>query len=340
VQERFLAEEGVIVVATVAFGMGIDKPDVRFVAHLSLPKSIEAYYQETGRAGRDGLPADAWLCYGLQDVVLLRQMMAQSEADDRHQRRERQGLDTMLGYCEITTCRRQMLLRYFGEEMPDPCGNCDTCLEPPDTFDGTVAAQKVLSCAVRTGQRFGAQHLISVLRGSKNERLLRWGHDRLPTYGVGEDLGQNEWRSVIRQLVARGYLAVDPEGHGSLQLTAAAGPVLRGEETLELRRDTLGAAGGGDRPARKRRTAALDALSGDVAQLDGDTEDLFDRLRALRKTLADEQGVPPYVIFHDKTLAAMALHRPASEEALLRINGVGESKLERYGAAFLAEIGR
>ncbi len=340
-QERFLREDGLVITATIAFGMGIDKPDVRFVAHLDLPKSLEAYYQETGRAGRDGLPADAWLCYGLQDVVLLRQMLAQSEADARHQRRERQGLDTMLGYCEITTCRRQMLLRYFGEELPEPCGNCDTCLEPPATFDGTVAAQKALSCAVRTGQRFGAQHLISVLRGSKNDRLLRWGHHRLPTYGVGADLSQNQWRGVIRQLVARGYLAVDPEGHGSLQLTAAATPVLRGEERLELRQDTLGGAGGAaaeGRTGRRRRTAALDALSGDVAQLDGETEALFDRLRACRKALAEEQGVPPYVIFHDRTLAAMALHRPATPEALLRINGVGQAKLDRYGEVFLAEI--
>jgi ATP-dependent DNA helicase RecQ len=234
-----------------------------------------------------------------------------------------------------------MLLRYFGEELPAPCGNCDTCLEPPETFDGTVAAQKALSCAVRTGQRFGAQHLIAVLRGSKNDRLLRWGHHRLPTYGVGADLSQNQWRGVIRQLVARGYLAVDPEGHGGLQLTAAATPVLRGEERLELRQDTFGAAGGAaaeGRTGRRRRTAALDALSGDVAQLDGETEALFDRLRARRKALAEEQGVPPYVIFHDRTLAAMALHRPASAEALLRINGVGQAKLDRYGEVFLAEI--
>jgi len=343
-QERFLREDGLVITATIAFGMGIDKPDVRFVAHLDLPKSLEAYYQETGRAGRDGLPADAWLCYGLQDVVLLRQMLAQSEADERHQRRERQGLDTMLGYCEITSCRRQMLLRHFGEERPEPCGNCDTCLEPPETFDGTVAAQKVLSCAVRTGQRFGAQHLIAVLRGSKNDRLLRWGHHRLPTFGVGADLSQGEWRSVIRQLVARGYLAVDPEGHGSLQLTPPAGPVLRGEERLELRRDVLLAAaerGGATRAGRaagKRRATALEALSAEVVQLDGETEALFDRLRARRKQLADEQGVPPYVIFHDRTLAAMALHRPATAEALLLINGVGHAKLERYGEAFLAEI--
>ena len=227
-QERFLREDGLIMTATIAFGMGIDKPDVRFVAHLDLPKSLEAYYQETGRAGRDGLPADAWLCYGLQDVVMLRQMMAQSEADDLHKRREQQGLDTMLGYCEVTDCRRRVLLKYFGETLPEPCGNCDTCLEPPETFDGTVAAQKLLSCAVRTGQRFGAQHLVNVLRGSESERLIRWGHQNLSTYGIGVDMSAGEWRSVTRQLVARGYLAVDPDGYGGLRLTAAAGPILRG----------------------------------------------------------------------------------------------------------------
>jgi ATP-dependent DNA helicase RecQ len=336
-QERFLREDGLVITATIAFGMGIDKPDVRFVAHLDLPKSLEAYYQETGRAGRDGLPANAWLCYGLQDVVLLRQMLARSEADERHRRREQQGLDTMLGYCEVTSCRRQVLLAYFGETLPEPCGNCDVCLEPPETFDGTVAAQKFLSCAIRTGQRFGAQHLINVLRGSENERVRQWGHDRLPTYGVGAELSAREWRSVARQLVARGLLALDPEGYGGLRVTEAARGVLKGGESLELRRDLLvGAAP--DRAARKRRTAALEALSAEVAQLDGDTEALFERLRAKRKELADGQGVPPYVIFHDKTLAAMAVHRPATREALLRINGVGEAKLERYGEAFLAEI--
>ncbi len=338
-QERFLREDGLIMTATIAFGMGIDKPDVRFVAHLDLPKSLEAYYQETGRAGRDGLPANAWMCYGLQDVVLLRQMLAQSDADQMHLRREQQGLDTMLGYCEITTCRRQMLLGYFGDELPEPCGNCDTCLEPPETFDGTVPAQKMLSCAIRTGQRFGAQHLINVLRGSEGERIRQWNHDQLPTYGIGMEMSAREWRSVARQLVARGLFAVDPEGYGGLRVTDAARPVLRGDETLQLRRDLLAAKATPDRKARKRRAAALDALSADVAQLDGDTEALFDRLRAKRKELADQQGVPPYVIFHDKTLAAMAVHRPMTSEAMLKIGGVGESKLERYGEAFLGVIG-
>ena len=336
-QERFLREDDMVMTATIAFGMGIDKPDVRFVAHLDLPKSLEAYYQETGRAGRDGLPADAWLCYGLQDVVMLRQMMAQSEADELHKRREQQGLDTMLGYCEVTGCRRQMLLKYFGETMPEPCGNCDTCLEPPETFDGTVAAQKLLSCAVRTGQRFGAQHLVNVLRGSENERLIRWGHQNLSTYGIGVDMSAGEWRSVARQLVARGFLAVAPDGYGGLRLTGAAGPILRGEETLELRRDIL-VGGGGGKKARKRRAVVLDALSADAGELDAATEALFDRLRLRRKTLADEQGVPPYVIFHDKTLAAMAVHRPRTAESLLQLSGVGQAKLDRYGEIFMEEI--
>ncbi|MEZ4388855.1 MAG: DNA helicase RecQ [Candidatus Krumholzibacteriia bacterium] len=332
-QERFLREDGLVMVATIAFGMGIDKPDVRFVAHLDLPKSLEAYYQETGRAGRDGLPADAWLCYGLQDVVVLRQMLADSEADELHRRREQQGLDTMLGYCEVVECRRRVLLRYFGDDLPAPCGNCDTCLAPPEVFDGTEAAQKVLSCAVRTGQRFGAQHLIGILRGSENERIVRLRHHELPTFGVGADLSQGEWRGVVRQLVARGYLAVDPAGYGSLQLTPLAGPVLRGDETVQLRRDAVVKAGSAR--SSRRRQVALEALSADVAQLDAATEALYERLRVRRKELADAQGVPPYVIFHDKTLAAMALHRPTSDEAFLRLSGVGQAKLERYGAAFM-----
>ncbi len=331
-QERFLREDGLVMTATIAFGMGIDKPDVRFVAHLDLPRSLEAYYQETGRAGRDGMPAEAWLCYGLQDVVLLRQMLARSDADAMHQRREQQGLDAMLGYCEVTTCRRQVLLRYFGDVLESPCGNCDTCLAPPETYDGTVAAQKFLSCAVRTGQRFGAQHLIHVLRGRENDRIRQWGHDRLPTFGVGDELDEHGWRSVARQLLARGLLVVDPDGYGGLRLTAAADPVLRGRDRLELRRDVLV---GARTAARTRRSAALDA---DGTQLDAGAEALFAQLRARRRELAAEQGVPPYVIFHDRTLAAMAAHRPLTPETMLQISGVGESKLARYGDAFLALI--
>ncbi len=236
-QSRFLNEEGVIIVATIAFGMGIDKPNVRFVAHLNLPKSVEAYYQETGRAGRDGLPADAWMIYGLQDVITLRQMLEASDSDDAHKRVERHKLDAMLGLCELTTCRRQALLTYFGETLPKPCGNCDTCLEPPETWDATVPAQKALSCVHRTGQRFGVNYLIDVLLGKDDDRIKRFGHDRLTTSGIGKELGQQEWRGVFRQLISRGLLAVDLEGHGGLRLTDLSRPVLRGEERLMLRRD-------------------------------------------------------------------------------------------------------
>ncbi len=336
-QARFQREDGVVMVATIAFGMGIDKPDVRFVAHLDLPKSLEAYYQETGRAGRDGLPADAWMTYGLQDVILLRRMAEASEADDMHKRREQQALDAMLGYCEVVDCRRRVLLAHFGETQPDPCGNCDTCLEPVDMFDGTVEAQKALSCVARTGQRFGAQHVIDVLRGSANERVRRWGHDRLSTHGIGTDLEPAAWRSVMRQLVARGILMLDPEGYGGLRLTEAAGPILRGEETLMLRRDAIArAAGQGAAKARRRAELALTAVDGDLD--DPAVAALYEHLRVLRHELAVDQGVPPYVIFHDKTLAAMAVHRPSSDEAFLAIGGVGETKLRRYGEAFMGAI--
>jgi ATP-dependent DNA helicase RecQ len=233
-QERFLNDDGVIVVATIAFGMGIDKPDVRFVAHLNLPKSLEAYYQETGRAGRDGLPADAWMRYSLSDAIQLQRMMAESDAEESHKRIERQKLDAMLGYCELTSCRRQSLLGYFGDELPEPCGNCDNCLEPPQTWDATTAAQKALSCVHRTGQRFGVNYLIDVLQGKDNERIRDFGHDTLTTFGIGQELGTNEWRAVFRQLIARGYLFADHEAFGGLRLTERCRPLLRGEETLRL----------------------------------------------------------------------------------------------------------
>ena len=332
-QERFLREDGLVVCATIAFGMGIDKPDVRFVAHLDLPKSIEGYYQETGRAGRDGLPADAWLCYGLQDVVMLRKLADLSEGDEMHRRRTHQQLDAMLGYCEVTDCRRQRLLAHFGEVLPEPCGNCDTCLDPPATFDGTVVAQKALSCVVRTGQRFGAQHVIEVLRGGGSERVLRFGHDKLSTYGLGVDLDVFGWRSVFRQLVAKGLLALNPDGYGGLRLTPSAGAVLRGECELRLRQDVM------VRPAARRKSQVPAALIVDPEiEVDAATTALFQRLRVRRRELAAEQGVPPYVIFHDRTLAAMAQHRPGSPEEFLRLSGVGESKLARYGEDFLAEI--
>jgi ATP-dependent DNA helicase RecQ len=324
-QARFLREEGVIIVATIAFGMGIDKPDVRFVAHLNLPRSIEAYYQETGRAGRDGAPANAWLAYGLQDVITLRQMTQASDADEKYKQVIHHKLEAMLGLCELTTCRRQALLAYFGEERDEPCGNCDNCLNPPETWDATETAQKALSCVYRTGQRFGVNYLIDVLSGKDDERIRRFGHDRLSTFGIGQDLAATEWRGVFRQLIARGYLSVDVDGYGALHLTEASRPLLRGEEQLQLRKLR--------KPEKKK--ARSDKTRGEVRAVD---EPLFEALRELRARLAREQGVPPYVIFHDATLQAMARHRPASEAGLLELSGVGEQKLQRYGKIFLAEI--
>ncbi|ALP52844.1 ATP-dependent DNA helicase RecQ [Candidatus Tenderia electrophaga] len=322
-QERFLREDGVIIVATIAFGMGIDKPDVRFVAHLNLPKSIEAYYQETGRAGRDGLPADAWMAYGLQDVITLRQMQEGSDADEQHKRVERHKLDAMLGLCELTSCRRQALLHYFDDVMDQPCGNCDNCLTPPETWDATVAAQKALSCVHRTGQRFGVNYLIDVLRGSESERIKQFGHDTLSTYGIGKEYSVNEWRGVYRQLIARGLLSVDLEGYGGLQLTEAARPVLRGETQLMLRKLRKSA------KAERKRSAQF----GKAAD-----QRLWDALRNRRRELAEEQGVPAYVIFHDATLAEMVERQPQTLEQLGRISGIGDRKLDAYGDAFLDVI--
>ncbi len=319
-QERFLREDAVVIVATIAFGMGIDKPDVRFVAHLDLPKSIEAYYQETGRAGRDGLPADAWMAYGLQGVISLRQMLESSDADEAHKRVERRKLDAMLGLCELADCRRQALLRYFSDPLSEPCGNCDNCLEPPETWDASLAAQKALSAVYRTGQRFGVNYLVDVLRGGGDERIARFGHDRLKVFGLGRELDANQWRSVFRQLVARGLLNVDVEGHGSLNLAEAARPVLRGEQALELRRDR--------KPKRQSRSRDASGVSaGDQA--------LWDALRAKRRELAEVQCVPAYVIFHDATLMQMMQRRPPTLDAMADLDGVGGKKLERYGEEFL-----
>jgi ATP-dependent DNA helicase RecQ len=320
-QARFLREDGVIMVATIAFGMGIDKPDVRFVAHLDLPKSIEAYYQETGRAGRDGGPALAWMIYGLQDVVRLRQMVDESTADEQHKRLERHKLDALLGWCEMTDCRRRALLAYFGEHPEGPCGNCDNCLSPPPTWNATEAARQLLSCVYRTGQRFGAAHVIDVLLGKTTEKIAQYGHERLSTFGLGTGRSAEQWRSVIRQCVVRGLLRADMERFGALVLTEASRPLLRGETELWLREDP---------EAKVRKTRR----SGATAPAPGESP-LWDALRARRRELADEHGVPPYVIFHDATLAAMAEQRPLTRAELLNIPGIGQAKLERYGDEFL-----
>lgn len=326
-QARFLNEEGVIIVATIAFGMGIDKPNVRFVAHLNLPKSIEAYYQETGRAGRDGLSANAWMVYGLQDVITLRQMLESAETDDARKRVERHKLDAMLGLCELTTCRRQALLAYFDDPLPEPCGNCDTCLDPPQTWDATESAQKALSCVHRTGQRFGVNYLVDVLLGKADERIQRFGHDQLTTFGIGKDQSQQEWRGIFRQLIARGLLAVDLEGHGSLKLTDDCRQVLRGEERLLLRRTT--------KPEKKSNKVALRTRVAFTSETD---TVLWEALRARRLELAKAQGVPPYVVFHDATLAALIERRPQTLQEFSRISGVGERKLAAYGDDFLEVI--
>ena len=320
-QARFLREDGVIMVATIAFGMGIDKPDVRFVAHLDLPKSVEAYYQETGRAGRDGGPALAWMIYGLQDVVRLRQMVDESTADEQHKRLERHKLDALLGWCEMTDCRRRALLAYFGEHPDGPCGNCDNCLNPPPTWNATEAARQLLSCAYRTGQRFGAAHVIDVLLGKTTEKITQYGHDKLSTFGLGTGRSVEQWRSVIRQCVVRGLMRADVERYGALVLTEASRPLLRGETELWLRED-------GQAKARKTRRNTS------AAPAPGESP-LWDALRARRRELADEHGVPPYVIFHDATLAAMAEQRPLTRAELLNIPGIGQAKLERYGDEFL-----
>ena len=321
-QRRFLRQDGVVIVATIAFGMGIDKPDVRFVAHLDLPKSIEAYYQETGRAGRDGLPADAWMVYGLQDVVRLQQMQASSEGSEQHKRVEKHKLDALLGLCEVTTCRRQVLLVYFGESRPPPCGNCDTCLVPPRTWDATVVAQKVLSCVYRTGQRFGVNHVIDVLLGRDTEKVQRFGHESLSTYGIGGELNAREWRSVIRQLVSRRVLRGEMDGFRGLHLAGSGRSRLRGELQLDLRVEEPKPQRGRSSQASKPRLEAADVPA-------------WQALRACRKRLADEAGVPPYVIFHDATLHEMLRLRPTTERELLQVNGVGDNKLKKYGADFI-----
>ncbi len=315
-QDRFISEDGVIICATIAFGMGIDKPDVRFVAHLDLPRSIEAYYQETGRAGRDGLPADAWMVYSLADIVQIRQMQANSSAPEAQQRLERERLEALLAYCEHAGCRRPPLLSYFDEHHPGACGHCDNCLNPPATWDATEAARKALSCVYRTGQRFGAGHVIDVLLGKNTDRISALGHDTLSTFGLGADIDRKTWQSVIRQLLALGHLQPDPEGHGGLQLTERCRPLLKGEVQVELRRDTI--------PLKRQRAA------GSRVEVDTSAPG-WQALRQWRLQTAGEQGVPPYVIFHDATLAAILDARPRTLDELGAVSGVGQHKLERYG---------
>jgi len=329
-QERFLREEGVIVVATVAFGMGIDKPNVRFVAHLDAPKNLEAYYQETGRAGRDGLPADAWLAYGIADVMNLRRLMEASDIGEQQRRIERQKTEALIGFCETISCRRQVLLGYFGERHHESCGNCDNCRDPAEGWDGTVAAQKALSAVYRTGQRFGAHHLADVLTGNATERVRRLGHDQLKTFGVGGEFAAAGWLSVIRQLIAQGHLLPDSDGHGGLMLAPRATEVLRGTSEVRLRRDK-------PRDGARRRRAAGKAPEG--LALDAAAEALWQKLRAWRLDEARRQELPPYVIFHDATLIEVARRRPTSLAALTDIPGIGRSKLDRYGAAVLAVVG-
>jgi ATP-dependent DNA helicase RecQ len=332
-QARFLREDDVIVCATVAFGMGIDKPNVRFVAHLDLPKSLEAYYQETGRAGRDAEPADAWMAYRYADVVRLRKIMegGPQAASTEHEWTKRHKLNAMLGYCETSACRRKVLLNYFGQEAPfgERCGNCDTCLSPVETFDATVAAQKLMSCIVRTGQRFGAGHVTDVLLGRDTKKICQKGHKRLSTYDIGGDLDKGGWKSVARQLVAADLLAVDVAGYGALKLTDASGPVLRGERAVELRKDR--------RPAVSSKNRTRIAPEDELPDTPG-AKELFEALRAERTQLASEQGVPPYVVFSNKTLKAMVAHQPTDLDGFNQLSGVGEVKRERYGAAFLAVI--
>ena len=323
-QHRFLAEEGVIIVATIAFGMGIDKPDVRFVAHLNMPRTIEAYYQETGRAGRDGQPANAWLAYGMQDVINLRMINQQNDAEEAHKMLQHNKLESMLAFCEQVNCRRQTLLGYFDENLDQPCGHCDNCLQPPTTWDATEAARKALSCVYRTGQRFGTNYVIDILIGKTDERIERNHHDQISTWSIGKDMNSKQWRSVFRQLLAFAYLESDSDLHGGLRLTQRAKPLLAGEESLHLREVT--------ETGRKKRSSTSRTV------IERTNQPLFERLRNLRKTIADENGVPPYVIFHDKTLHEMAAIQPLDLEHMNEISGIGEKKLERFGKAFLHEI--
>ena len=328
VQERFIRDDILIVVATVAFGMGIDKPNVRFVVHYDLPRHMEGYYQETGRAGRDGLAADALLLFGMQDVATARYQMEQN-GNETQRRIDMHKLNSMVGFAESLTCRRRVLLGYLGEQLETNCGNCDTCLDPPEQYDATEAARKVLSCVYRVGQSFGIRHVVDVLRGADNERIRKFNHENLTTYGIGMEYSSAEWMSIVRQLIHRGYLTQDIAAFSVLRLTTRASGLLRAEEILELARPRL------QEKARKKKKKI-----GPVAELSDDDLRLFETLRELRKQLASEQGVPPYVIFGDAALLEMSRERPVNEEQFLQINGVGQVKLERHGTTFLEAIAR
>lgn len=326
-QERFIKEEGVIIVATVAFGMGIDKPNVRFVAHLDLPKSMEGYYQETGRAGRDGLPSNAWLSYGLGDVIMLRQMLDGSDADEQRKWLERRKLDALLGFCETTLCRRQVLLHYFGESYIAPCNNCDNCIEPVATWDGKIAAQMALSCVYRTGMKFGVKHLVDVLLGKATPQVQRFNHESVSTFGIGQAHTQSQWQSIYRQLVAANLLAVDMGGFGGLRLTPKSYPLLRGEHTIAFRNDP-------EKAKKKSKSSGKEGSERSATPVDS----LWQALKDKRLALAKEQGVPPYIIFHDKSLIEIHEKKPRDLNEFSRISGVGERKLERYGEAFISVI--
>lgn len=330
-QERFLKEEGIIMVATIAFGMGINKPDVRFVAHLDLPKNIEAYYQETGRAGRDGLASVAWMVYGLQDLALQRQMIETSDSPDEQKRVEVQKLTAFLGYCETPTCRRQVLLHYFDDQC-DPCGNCDTCLNPPKTIEGSIAAQKLLSCVYRTGEMFGSGYIIDVLLGKDSDRIQKFSHDTLSTYGIGQEHTSKEWQSIIRQLVARGLLYVDMDAHGGIKITKEGAQFLREKPSLQLRLDPKVIGGKNKGMGTSRREDPALSLESEADQI------LFEELKALRLSIAKKQNVAPYVVFHNKTLIDMVHKRPLTMLDMSTIAGVGQSKLEKYGQDFLDAI--
>ncbi len=330
-QRRFLREEGIIMVATIAFGMGIDKPNVRFVAHLDLPKSMEGYYQETGRAGRDGLQANAWMVYGMGDVVSMRQMLDSGEASEERKRLERLKLDALLGYCESTACRHQSILRYFGESHPGACGQCDNCLHPVETWQATQVAQMALSCVFRTGQRFGVGHLIDVLTGKVTPQVERFNHDKVSTFGIGKTLNQTQWSGVYRQLIAAGLLEADMAAYGGLKLTEAARPVLKGEQEVWLRRDA--------EPEKRMSKAERSARAKEA--FEGANDDpLWQALKAKRLELAREQGVPPYVIFHDSTLLEIHNRKPQTLDEMGQISGIGQAKLQKYGDAFLQVLER